>query len=169
MTSLLTPRCESDSCFDSYLHRSSVDGAETGESDERQHDGSTRPRCCRARDAATDEPGVPRLGHDGHIMLSTDPNDRGDLFDGVGPHDSAARALVSPGPVDLVSGAHIVIDEHMGRTNRNGQFLDHVNWGRGLHRHTLPRTAVSVGSDRSGTFALGVPGWNVLPSTCSLD
>tara|TARA_Y100000385_G_scaffold254753_1_gene279802 strand:- start:329 stop:523 length:195 start_codon:yes stop_codon:yes gene_type:complete len=64
------------------------------------------------------------LGYESHVIKSTDPNNRGNLFNGVGSHDGVARALVSPCPVDLICSAQIVIDEHMGRTNCKAEFLD---------------------------------------------
>jgi hypothetical protein len=86
-------------------------GGDAVESSQREHDLPAQ------RHAATHETGVASLWHDGGAGVGTHLQHGGDLVGGRRPHHRGRRAAEPSGPVDLVAGAHVVVDEHVARTD----------------------------------------------------
>ena len=83
-----------------------VDG-EVTQTVEADHDLAT------AGHAPSDQPGVPALRNHGRAGFAAAREHRRDLRAVGRTHDRARRTMEAPGPVRLVSGAPVGVDQHM--------------------------------------------------------
>jgi hypothetical protein len=84
-----------------------VDGSELGEAARADDDLPT------ARDAATDDAGVPTLRYDAGVMTGADPDYLGDLAAVGRPHDGSAFGSVASGEVMFVRCAQLGFDKNV--------------------------------------------------------
>jgi hypothetical protein len=111
-------RREGDAGADRHLRGRAVDLAQLAQPPEAEHD------LAAARHAAADHPGIAALRNDGRAVLAADRQHRRDLRGAARPHDGARPPVEPARPVGLVGGAHVVVDEHVARTDRRDERVD---------------------------------------------
>lgn len=103
---------------DSDLERQRLDLANLGQQHRGQHD------LAAAWHAATDQPGVASLGDDGNTLSRQQLQHVARLLGQAGADDARGRPAEAPGPVQLVGGAQVLVDQNVLAADDVGQPLD---------------------------------------------